>query len=230
VAWRKAWLEQVRLSVLLDKGLPEHSFWTATDPVAPSATSGAMRKKRGVKPGVPDVLVWYCGKSIAVELKSRHGQCSQRQHAVREGLLRAGAQWWVCRSAKAAMWALGSVSAAVMPLSGPLWQRLPKQARRLFGNDSFFRGLRSRGGGRERECKPHVKAVWPVGVGELAVRFQVNVTLHVVTGGKDVADLRANADDARFEGAQHRRTTLIWRELFIEVSDKADQHLLGQKL
>jgi hypothetical protein len=25
---------------------------------------------------------------------------------VREGLLRAGAQWWVCRSAKAAMWAL----------------------------------------------------------------------------------------------------------------------------
>jgi hypothetical protein len=65
-----------------------------------------MRKKRGVKPGVSDVLVWYCGKSIAVELKSRHGQCSRPQRAVREGLLRAGAQWWVCRSANAAMWAL----------------------------------------------------------------------------------------------------------------------------
>jgi hypothetical protein len=35
-----------------------------------------MRKKRGVKPGVPDVLVWYCGKSITIELKSRRGQCS----------------------------------------------------------------------------------------------------------------------------------------------------------
>jgi hypothetical protein len=65
-----------------------------------------MRKKRGVKPGVPDVLVWYCGKSIAVELKSRHGQCSRRQRAVREALLRAGAQWWVCRTARPAMWAL----------------------------------------------------------------------------------------------------------------------------
>jgi hypothetical protein len=71
-----------------------------------SVTSGAMRKKRGVKPGVPDVLVWYRGKSIAIELKSRHGQCSRSQRLVRERPLRAGAQWWVCRSANAAMWAL----------------------------------------------------------------------------------------------------------------------------
>jgi len=41
----------VKLSLLLDKWLePTCTFWTATDPVAPSATSGAMRKKRGVKP------------------------------------------------------------------------------------------------------------------------------------------------------------------------------------
>jgi hypothetical protein len=58
-------------------------------------TSGAMRKKRGVKPGVPDVLVWYRGRSIAIELKSRRGQCSRPQRLVRERLLRAGAQWWV---------------------------------------------------------------------------------------------------------------------------------------
>jgi hypothetical protein len=64
------------------------------------------RKKRGVKPGVPDVLVWYRGKSITIELKSRHGQCSPSQRLARELLLRAGAQWWVCRSANAAMWSL----------------------------------------------------------------------------------------------------------------------------
>jgi hypothetical protein len=97
----------VKLSSLLDKWLdPTCTFWTATDPVAPSAASGAMRKKRGVKPGVPDVLVWYCGISIAIELKSRRGQCSPSQRLAREALLRAGAQWWVCRSANAAMWAL----------------------------------------------------------------------------------------------------------------------------
>jgi hypothetical protein len=108
VARREEWREQVKLARLLDKWLdPACTFWTATDPVAASLTSGAMRKKRGVKPGVPDVLVWYPGGSITIELKSRHGQCSRSQRAVREALLRAGAQWWVCRSANAAMWALG---------------------------------------------------------------------------------------------------------------------------
>ena len=91
VARREEWQEQVKLSSLLDKWLdPACSFWTATDPVAPSVTSGAMRKKRGVKPGVPDVLVWHRGKSITIELKSRRGQCSRSQRLVREALLRAG--------------------------------------------------------------------------------------------------------------------------------------------
>ena len=50
--------------------------------------------------------MWYPGGSITIELKSRRGQCSPSQRAVREALLRAGAQWWVCRSADEAMWAL----------------------------------------------------------------------------------------------------------------------------
>jgi len=33
--------------------------------------------ERGVKPGVPDDLVWYRGKSIGLELKSRRGRCSR---------------------------------------------------------------------------------------------------------------------------------------------------------
>jgi hypothetical protein len=72
---------------------------TPTDPAAASVTSGAMRKKRGVKPEVHDILVLYRGKLIAIELKSRRGQCKPSQRAVREALLHAGAQWWVCRSA-----------------------------------------------------------------------------------------------------------------------------------
>ena len=54
MARREEWREQVKLARLLDKWLePDRTFWTATDLVAPSVTSGAMRKKRGVKPGVP---------------------------------------------------------------------------------------------------------------------------------------------------------------------------------
>jgi hypothetical protein len=107
MARREEWQEQVKLSLLLDKWLdPACTFWTATDPVAPSVTSGAMRKKRGVKPGVPDVLVWFRGKSITIELKSRRGQCSRSQRLAREALLRAGAQWFLCRSAISVMWQL----------------------------------------------------------------------------------------------------------------------------
>jgi hypothetical protein len=68
--------------------------------------AGAMRKKRGVKPGLPDTLVLHRGKLVTLELKSRQGRCSASQRAAREALLRAGAEWWECRSAHAAMWAL----------------------------------------------------------------------------------------------------------------------------
>ena len=65
-----------------------------------------MRKRRGVKPGVPDVLVIFRKGPIFVELKSRQGLCSPSQRTAREAILRAGAQWWVARSANAAMWSL----------------------------------------------------------------------------------------------------------------------------
>jgi VRR-NUC domain len=107
VAQHAEWQQQVLLSKLLDRWLdPACSVWTATDPVASSATAGAMRKKRGVQAGVPDTLVWYRGKSITIEMKSPGGKTSDSQRAFRERLLRARVRWWVCCSANAAMVAL----------------------------------------------------------------------------------------------------------------------------
>jgi hypothetical protein len=104
---REEWQEQKKLARLLEKWVDRtRAWWTATDPVAPNAISGAIRKARGVKPGVPDIVVWYDGQSITIELKSRRGKCSRAQRMAREGLLRAGVQWWVCRTAHSAMWAL----------------------------------------------------------------------------------------------------------------------------
>jgi hypothetical protein len=134
MARREEWQEQKKLARLLDKWLdPACTFWTATDPVASSALSGAIRKQRGIKPGVPDVLVWYRRKSIGLELKSRRGQCSPSQRTVREALLRAGAQWWVCRSARAAMWALAQSGVPFRALANAdgaleLWQPPALQA------------------------------------------------------------------------------------------------------
>src|SRR5215471_16130082 len=105
MARREEWQEQKKLATLLDKWLdPACSFWTATDPVAPSVMSGVMRRKRGVKPGVCDVLVWYRRRSIGIELKAPGGRCSASQRTVRVALLRAGVVWWEARSAAAAMW------------------------------------------------------------------------------------------------------------------------------
>jgi hypothetical protein len=56
---------------------PACSFWSATDPVAPSATSGAMGKKRGVKPGLLDVLVCYRAE-IAAWSVQRIAACGAR--------------------------------------------------------------------------------------------------------------------------------------------------------
>ena len=101
------WREQVKLARLLDTWLPDDAFWTASDPVARSATAGAMRKRRGVRAGLPDVIIWYRGRTVAVELKSPYGQCRPAQRLVREQLLRAGIKaWWQCRTAESAMWAI----------------------------------------------------------------------------------------------------------------------------
>jgi hypothetical protein len=107
VARREEWLQQVRLALLLDRWVDSTTtWWSAIDTVARSASSGAMRRKRGCKSGTPDTFVLYRGKLVTIEMKSRRGQCSPSQRLAREALLRAGAQWWVCRSANAAIWAL----------------------------------------------------------------------------------------------------------------------------
>jgi hypothetical protein len=101
------WRQQERLKFLLDTWLPDDAFWTAIDTVARSATAGAMRRKRGVKPGLCDVIIWYRGRTFCIELKGPYGQCRPAQRAVREQMLKAGIKaWWQCRTAESAMWAI----------------------------------------------------------------------------------------------------------------------------
>jgi len=94
VSRREEWEAQVELAELLDEWMPDDVWWTATDPVAPTRASGAMRKKRGVKPGTADVLVFHRGRFIGLEMKSPGGRCSKVQWAAREKMLAAGGVWW----------------------------------------------------------------------------------------------------------------------------------------
>jgi len=100
VARRWKWEEQVKLCALLSRWLPADAFFSAIDNIARDATSGAMRQRRCVVPGLPDCLIVYRGRLIAVELKSPSGKCTSAQREVRKALLRSGCRWFECISAR----------------------------------------------------------------------------------------------------------------------------------
>ena len=104
---REEWTEQTKLAGMLSKYLdPACTFWTSLENKPLSRLGGLFQKRRGVRSGLPDVLVIFRQKPIFVELKSRAGVASKSQRQVRVELLPAGATWWMARSARAAMMAL----------------------------------------------------------------------------------------------------------------------------
>jgi hypothetical protein len=148
MAYRE-WRQQERLKHLLNTWLPNDAFWTATDPVARSATAGCMRKRRGCRAGLPDCLLWWRGDTYAIELKSPYGQCRPAQRLVREQLLKAGIKaWWQCVTAESAMWALAKSGMKFRTLTNPdgsieTWQQPELEAWEQPKRDS-----------RERRPKP----------------------------------------------------------------------------
>jgi hypothetical protein len=107
---------------MLDEYLdPADTFWTSLENKPISRLSGIFQKKRGVRSGLPDVLVVWRGRPIFVELKSRAGVASKAQKQIRLEMLPAGADWWLARSARAALMALH--------LSGVLFRRRWKPPR-----------------------------------------------------------------------------------------------------
>jgi hypothetical protein len=104
---REEWAEQTKLAGMLAKYLdPACTFWTSLENKPLSRLSGLFQKRRGVRSGLPDVLVISRGKPIFLELKSRAGVASKMQKQIRTELLPAGADWWLVRSRRAAMMAL----------------------------------------------------------------------------------------------------------------------------
>jgi hypothetical protein len=104
---REEWIEQAKLAKLLTEYLdPSCTFWTSLENKPISRISGMLQKKRGVRSGLPDLLVLCRRKAIFVELKSRRGGASKVQKQIRAEMLPAGAKWWMARSARAALMAL----------------------------------------------------------------------------------------------------------------------------
>ena len=90
---------QRQVANMLWKVLRPEVCWTSIDHAnAKDRLTGSIRKGRGVKAGVPDVLLWFEGRAFAIELKSEAGVLTLDQQNFIECLLGARVQVAICRS------------------------------------------------------------------------------------------------------------------------------------
>jgi hypothetical protein len=102
---REEWHEHIALAAWLNKYLdPACTFWTSLENKPISMLSGMFQKRRGVRSGLPDVMVLlrHAGGTLVIfiELKSHRGKVSRVQKQVRAEMLPTGAVWWMARSAR----------------------------------------------------------------------------------------------------------------------------------
>lgn len=111
---------QIIVARFLSHALPEDAVaHHSPNEGARSAREGSLLKKRGMRPGWPDVQIFYGGKPYLIELKDESKGLSKSQKELHPQLERAGAKIAVCRS-------LAEVQAAL-----DLWD-IPLSAR-VFG-------------------------------------------------------------------------------------------------
>ena len=105
---RDEWRSHVALARDLNRLLdPQRVFWTSIDNRPSSSLNGFLAKLRGVRSGLPDIMVIPLSiRPVFVELKSRAGHATTAQKQVRAELVGMGCSWFMARSARAALVAL----------------------------------------------------------------------------------------------------------------------------
>src|SRR5207342_2224553 len=91
------------------------------------------------------------------------------------------------------------------------------------------RNCRCRCGIRDGEGHPHVPAFRPVFCSEFPVALEIQISL-LVSNRKQIAELGAKAEDARFESVEEWSRADIVSDLLVGVADHADEELFGQKV
>ena len=94
---QREWSLQRSIVVYLSKALPPTAYFTSIDiGSAGSAQQGALRKARGVKPGIADVLITYLGATLWLEIKAGT-QLSEHQKLFRDQVTANGHCWALAR-------------------------------------------------------------------------------------------------------------------------------------
>lgn len=92
------WRDQRGYAVFLSKALPPDAYWTAIDiGTAGSVRGGQLRKSRGQKAGIPDMLIVWHGVTLWMEFKAG-SSLSGPQERTRDALRANGHLWELARS------------------------------------------------------------------------------------------------------------------------------------
>jgi hypothetical protein len=93
---------QSRCRMFLDACLPPPCWWSSVGHERKQTPiQGMMQKARGVKRGLPDVMVWAPGYFLGVELKAGKNTTSDAQDGFAEAMARLGHGYVVVRSVEA---------------------------------------------------------------------------------------------------------------------------------
>jgi hypothetical protein len=105
---REEWGTHTHLAEALRRHcVPSRWWWTSLENKPLTPLSGFLQKRRGVRRGLPDVMVLLRREAgtlvIFIELKSPRGRVSRAQKQVRAELEPTGAVWAMARSVNAAL-------------------------------------------------------------------------------------------------------------------------------
>ena len=125
------WSLQRSVAALLSKALPPEAYWTSIDVGrSKSEREGALRRQRGVKPGIPDMLIVWNGATLWLELKA--GSSLSAPQAITARLLRAnGHLWELCRSPEDVEAACRAAGIPLRATLGEIRTRIAEQNERL---------------------------------------------------------------------------------------------------
>jgi len=155
---QREWTLQRSIAAYLSKALPPEAYWTAIDVgSAGNAHAGQLRKARGQKAGLPDLLIVYLGATLWCEIKSGT-QLSLAQQLTRDALRLNGHCWALARCPEDVEQACRDVGIPLRATFGQIHARIAEQDARLPTRKK--RAPRARASGTITVAQAHRMGVW----------------------------------------------------------------------
>jgi hypothetical protein len=155
---QREWSLQRSIVVYLSKALPLTAYFTSIDiGSAGSAQAGQLRKARGVKPGIADIMVIWSGTVLFLEIKAGT-QPSEAQKLFRDQVTANGCWWALARCPEDVEQACILAGIPLRATFSKIHQRIAEQNERLPAKRK--RAARRKGSGSVSVAAAHRLGLW----------------------------------------------------------------------